>query len=109
MEMMNWFINFNFITYYINKISTFCILIKKTFIFIFRFVVYNNNQFDSVPIRLGLSSSDQLIVERTSLLEKIGLARNSEVEVLPAPRYISPELLGFVRIFNMNEGISILF
>lgn len=70
-----------------------------------RFVVCEN-QFDSVPIRLGLSASDALIAERTKLLEKIGLAKNSEVEVLPAPRYISPELLAFVRIFNMNEGKS---
>lgn len=65
----------------------------------------SDNQYDSVPIRLGLSASDALIAERTQLLEKIGLARNSEVEVLPAPRYISSELLAFVRIFNMNEGM----
>lgn len=75
-----------------------------------RFILYANsfvvsdNQFDSVPIRLGLSASDALIAERTQLLEKIGLAKNSEIEVLPSPRHISPELLAFVRIFNMNGG-----
>lgn len=26
-----------------------------------------------------------------------------EITVLPPPRYISPELLAFVRVFNMNE------
>lgn len=54
-------------------------------------------------IRLGLSQSDPLVNKRTELLESIGITKNSEITVLPTPRFISPELLAFVRIFNMNE------
>lgn len=68
----------------------------------FSFVV-ESNQTDSVVIRLGLSQSDPLVKQRTQLLESIGITKNSEITVLPAPRFISPELLAFVRIFNMNE------
>lgn len=54
-------------------------------------------------IRLGLSQSDALVKHRTRLLENIGITKNTEITVLPPPKYISPELLAFVRIFNMNE------
>lgn len=69
---------------------------------IFSFVI-ENNKWDSVVIRLGLSQSDPLVKQRTALLETIGITKNSEITVLPAPKFISPELLAFVRIFNMNE------
>lgn len=69
---------------------------------IYSFVV-ENNQSDSVVIRLGLSQSDPLVKQRTQLLESIGITKNSEITVLAAPRFISPELLAFERIFNMNE------
>lgn len=68
----------------------------------FSFVV-ENNQWDSVVIRLGLSQSDPLVKQRSQLLESIGITKNSEITVLPTPKCISPELLAFVRIFNMNE------
>lgn len=29
--------------------------------------------------------------------------KTTEITVLPSPKFISPELLAFVRIFNMNE------
>lgn len=77
----------------------------KNFSFSFnpnRFVI-ENNQSDSVVIRLGLSQSDPLVKQRTNLLESIGIVKNSEITVLPAPKFISPELLAFVRVFNMNE------
>lgn len=55
-------------------------------------------------IRLGLSQSDPLVKQRAQLLDSIGITTHSEnITVLPAPRYISPALLAFVRIFNMNE------
>lgn len=56
-----------------------------------------------MTIRLGLSQSDPLFNKRLKLLENVGLSKSSEITVLPAPKYISPELLGFVRVFNMNE------
>lgn len=77
-------------------------LLFLIFNFGFRFVV-ENNQWDSVVIRLGLSQSDPLVKQRSQLLESIGITKNSEITVLPAPKFISPELLAFVRIFNMNE------
>lgn len=51
---------------------------------------------------MGLSQSDQLVKQRTELLESIGIMKTSEITVLPPPKFISPELLAFVRIFNMN-------
>lgn len=53
-------------------------------------------------IRLGLSQSDPLVKQRTQLLDSIGITKNTEITVLPTPKFISPELLAFVRIFNMN-------
>lgn len=63
----------------------------------------NRNAWDNVSIRLGLSQSDPLVKERTELLESIGIAKSTEIVILPAPKFISPELLGFVRVFNMND------
>lgn len=70
--------------------------------FLFSFIVEGNKS-DSVVIRLGLSQSDPLVKQRTQLLDSIGITKNREITVLPTPRFISPELLAFVRIFNMNE------
>lgn len=63
----------------------------------------NKNLSDSVSIRLGLSQSDPLVNKRTQLLESIGVFKENDLAVLPAPIFISPELLGFVRVFNMDE------
>lgn len=68
---------------------------------IFSFVI-ENNQADNVVIRLGFSQSDPLVKQRSKLLDGIGIT-NTEITVLMAPKYISPELLAFVRVFNMNE------
>lgn len=62
-----------------------------------------HNQSDSVVIHLGLSPSDVLVKQRTQLLDNIGILKSTEITALPAPKYISPELLAFVRVFNMNE------
>lgn len=69
---------------------------------IFSFVI-ENNESDNVVIRLGLSQSDPLVEQRSKLLDGIGIAKNTEITILPPPKYISPELLAFVRVFNMNE------
>lgn len=68
----------------------------------FRFV-YTENDKDFINIKLGLSTSDQLFNERAKLLEMLGIAKNCEVKVLQSPDFISPQLLAFVRIFNMNK------
>ncbi|XP_075154533.1 actin-histidine N-methyltransferase-like [Haematobia irritans] len=61
------------------------------------------NPKDKVAIKLGLSPSDPLFEKRAKLLELLNIPKNSELKVLPAPDYISAELLAFVRVFNMNE------
>lgn len=61
------------------------------------------NRSDSVVIHLGLSPSDVLVKQRTQLLDNIGILKSTEITALPAPNYISAELLAFVRVFNMNE------
>ncbi|KAG4074422.1 hypothetical protein HA402_000401 [Bradysia odoriphaga] len=65
--------------------------------------VYPNNLTDSVAIRLGLSDADPLLIKRTQLLDALKIPKNCELDVLPSPKYISPKLLGFVRVFNMGE------
>lgn len=52
---------------------------------------------------MGLSQSDPLVEQRSKLLDGIGIAKNTEITISPSPKYISPELLAFVRVFNMNE------
>ncbi|XP_055386662.1 actin-histidine N-methyltransferase [Condylostylus longicornis] len=65
--------------------------------------IYPDNSADSVSIRLGLGNHDELYKEKTKLLDKLDIANNCELKVLPAPKYISPHLLGFVRVFHMNK------
>ncbi|XP_061400027.1 actin-histidine N-methyltransferase [Musca vetustissima] len=62
-----------------------------------------SNPKDKISIKLGLSPSDVLYEKRAKLLELLNIPKNSELKVLPAPEFISPELLAFVRVFNMNE------
>uniref|UniRef100_A0A1I8MNS6 protein-histidine N-methyltransferase n=1 Tax=Musca domestica TaxID=7370 RepID=A0A1I8MNS6_MUSDO len=62
-----------------------------------------SNPKDKISIKLGLSPSDVLFEKRAKLLELLSIPKNSELKVLPAPDFISPELLAFVRVFNMNE------
>lgn len=71
--------------------------------FHFRFINVNNPK-DSVAIKLGLSTSDLLYKERSNLLELLNIPKNGELKVLPSPQFISPELLAFVRVFNMNPN-----
>lgn len=71
--------------------------------------MYPNNLTDSVAIRLGLSDADPLLIKRTQLLDALKIPKNCELDVLPTPNYISPKLLGFVRVFNMNEGTDFFY
>lgn len=60
------------------------------------------NPKDYVCIKLGLGTSDPLVEQRAKLLEMMQIAKNTALQVLPPPKYISSELLAFVRVFNMN-------
>lgn len=66
--------------------------------------LYKDNPNDVVKIRLGLNDSDELLEDRQNLLAKIKIPSSTDLDLLPTSPYISPELLGFVRVFNMNKG-----
>lgn len=70
--------------------------------FSFRFINPVNPK-DSVLIKLGLCPSDALYEKRLELLQLLNIPKTGELQVLPPPVYISPELLAFVRVFNMNK------
>ncbi|XP_030378478.1 actin-histidine N-methyltransferase [Scaptodrosophila lebanonensis] len=63
-----------------------------------------DNRKDYVNIKLGLSPTDPLAEQRASLLARLNIERKAELRVLPAPDYISGELLAFVRVFNMSAA-----
>lgn len=65
--------------------------------------IYPENTKDSVSIRLGLGNHDELYSDKSKLLDQLHIANNCELKVLQSPEYISPHLLAFVRIFNMNQ------
>nr|NP_727144.1 SET domain containing 3 [Drosophila melanogaster]Q9W3U1.2 RecName: Full=Actin-histidine N-methyltransferase; AltName: Full=Protein-L-histidine N-tele-methyltransferase; AltName: Full=SET domain-containing protein 3 homolog [Drosophila melanogaster]AAF46222.2 SET domain containing 3 [Drosophila melanogaster]AAO39485.1 RE55639p [Drosophila melanogaster]ACL91415.1 CG32732-PA [synthetic construct] len=61
-----------------------------------------NNTKDYVNIRVGLSLTDALAAKRASILDKLNIRHTAELRVLPAPDFISKELLAFVRVFKMS-------
>ncbi|XP_017013026.2 actin-histidine N-methyltransferase [Drosophila takahashii] len=61
-----------------------------------------NNLKDYVNIRVGLSPTDALAAKRASILDKLNIRHTAELRVLPAPEFISKELLAFVRVFKMS-------
>jgi protein-histidine N-methyltransferase len=77
--------------------------IKKFFSISYRFV-YPNNQHDSLSLTLGVSSSDPLRETKISLLTKLGLGGVTHYSLYQGDNPVSPELLAFIRIFNMNQG-----
>lgn len=68
--------------------------------------MYKDNPCDVVKIKLGLNDADELLEDRKKLLEKIDIPSSNDLDLLPSSPFISPELLGFVRVFNMNKGES---
>lgn len=66
--------------------------------------VYPDNQQDSVVVRLGLSTTDPLFVQRTRLLVSLDIQPHTELLVQPAPQHISAPMLAFVRVFNMSAA-----
>lgn len=69
---------------------------------IFSFIDENNPN-DYIGIRLGLNPTNSLNEKRVELLSELNLPKTGEWKVLPSPKYISKELLAFVRVFNMDE------
>ncbi|XP_050677459.1 actin-histidine N-methyltransferase [Leptidea sinapis] len=65
--------------------------------------VYPNNKFDTLSLYLGVSSNDPLREGKLSLLKKLGLANITHYQLTNNEVPLSPELLAFIRIFNMNK------
>lgn len=65
--------------------------------------VYPNNQHDSLSVTLGISSGDPLREIKMSLLTKLGLGCVTHYSLFKRQNPIGPELLAFIRIFNMNQ------
>lgn len=66
--------------------------------------MFKDNPYDVVKIKLGLNDSDELREDRRKLLEKIEISPSNDLDLLPNAPFISPDLLGFVRVLNMNKG-----
>lgn len=66
--------------------------------------MYKDNPYDAVKIKLGLNDTDELLADRRQLLEKIAIPTSNDFDLLATSPFITPELLGFVRVFNMNKG-----
>lgn len=69
-----------------------------------RSFVYPDNREDSVVVRLGLSTTDPLFVQRTRLLVSLDIQPQTELLVRNAPRPIAGPMLAFVRVFNMSAA-----
>lgn len=63
-----------------------------------------DNQYDSLSLTLGVSSSDALREAKLGLLTKLGLVGVTHYNLYADSNPISAELLAFIRIFNMNQG-----
>lgn len=44
-----------------------------------------------------------MYAQRSQVLRMLQISKSGELQLLPAPDFISPQLLGFVRVFNMNQ------
>jgi len=65
--------------------------------------VQQGNEYDSLSIKLGVSKSDPLYDEKSSLLTSLGLQASGTYMLVPGPHPISSGLLAFTRIFNMDQ------
>lgn len=73
---------------------------KLNKLFKFRFVYPENETYD-YSIKLSVSQSDPLLVERTKLLALLDLKPADTFKVAPV---LTKEVLAFVRVFQMNKG-----
>ena len=62
--------------------------------------VFPENDNKVFNIKLSLSKADELLEQRSTLFEILGIKTTGNFQI--APKF-SPELLAFVRIFNMNK------
>ncbi|XP_055544926.1 actin-histidine N-methyltransferase [Wyeomyia smithii] len=65
--------------------------------------VYPDNANSNVSLQLGLNTTDELFEQRKQLLEVLKLPTTGEFTINRGPAFISPELLGFARVFNMTK------
>ncbi|CAF4875987.1 unnamed protein product [Pieris macdunnoughi] len=72
-------------------------------LFVHNGFVYPNNDYDYLTLTMGVSSSDPLRGLKMSLLTKLGLNYVTQYRLYKKGKIIMPELLAFIRIFNMNK------
>ncbi|XP_045526319.1 actin-histidine N-methyltransferase [Pieris brassicae] len=72
-------------------------------LFVHNGFVYPNNDYDYITLTMGVSSSDALRELKMSLLTKLGLNNVTQYRLYKKGTIIMPELLAFIRIFNMNK------
>ncbi|XP_053697599.1 actin-histidine N-methyltransferase [Sabethes cyaneus] len=65
--------------------------------------VYPDNANSNVSLQLSLNTSDELFEQRKQLLELLKLPTTGEFTINRGPSYVSSELLGFARVFNMTK------
>lgn len=65
--------------------------------------VYAENSNDSLSLSLGVGATDALKDLRNDLLHKIGLSPYTEYYLSGGINPLTPELLAFLRVFNMNK------
>lgn len=71
----------------------------------FRFI-FEGNVHDAYYLKLGVSKSDKLHEKRSKLLRKIGVPVQGEFRLKTGPEPLDEQLISFLRIFNMKEGIA---
>ncbi|XP_062554114.1 actin-histidine N-methyltransferase [Armigeres subalbatus] len=65
--------------------------------------VFPENSNTDVTIQLGLNPGEEFFDQRKELLEKLNLPVAGDFTVNRGPEYISEDLLGFARVFNMTK------
>lgn len=60
---------------------------------------------DGYWLRLGISKADKLYEKRLTLLEKINVPAHGEFWIKTGSEPFEAQLIAFLRIFNMNEGL----
>lgn len=72
--------------------------------FIHNAFVDENNEFDSVAIKLGISKNDPLAEKKAVLLQQLQINPNDTFHLTKNQQPLTNELLAFIRVFAMEDG-----
>jgi len=68
--------------------------------------VCNEHNHDFVPLKLGISRNDSLYQLKHELCKKLGLNISGVYHLYHKSQPIDKHLLGFLRVFHFNKGIT---